>query len=261
MTGFLRTFYWQRWRQQTYSSSKHTPLSPLWPPLFLEHVLLFKFHQLLLSMTGKGHFLSFIASLATDRTTSAKGGGEGTKASIRAILTQRGIQQQNIMSVNACPELREKGDPGSFPSLTEYGSGLSSPFGCEVEPREAENATRRKFVEWGFLLPPGEAARHNSRHLRTQNLKTQVQISTLLEDQCHMSVPSHPSCPNTADTEKRLKASALNLTQIWLLLHRSQSSENAKHSLHAKQEMQRQVEGAVPYWEHTPWSQTMQVER
>lgn len=161
-------------------------------------------------MTGKGHFLSFIASLATDRTTGAKGGGEGTKASIRAILTQRGIQQQNIMSVNACPELREKGDPGSFPSLTEHGSGLSSPFGCEV----AENATRRKFVEWGFLLPPGEAARHNSRHLRTQNLKTQVQISTLLEDQCHMSVPSHPSCSNTADTEKRLKASALNLTQI-----------------------------------------------
>lgn len=113
-----------------------TPLSPLWPPLFLEHVLLFKFHQLLLSMTGKGHFLSFIASLATDRTTGAKGGGEGTKASIRAMLTQRGIQQQNITSVNACPELREKGDPGSFPSLTEHGSGLSSPFQCEVGPRE-----------------------------------------------------------------------------------------------------------------------------
>lgn len=106
MTGFLRTFYWQRWRQQTYSSSKHTPL---WPPLFLEHVLLFKFHQLLLSMTGKGHFLSFIASLARDRTTGAKGGGEGTKASIRAILTQRGIQQQNITSVNACLELRRRG--------------------------------------------------------------------------------------------------------------------------------------------------------
>lgn len=255
MTGFLRTFYWQRWRQQTYSSSKHTPL---WPPLFLEHVLLFKFHQLLLSMTGKGHFLSFIASLARDRTTGAKGGGEGTKASIRAILTQRGIQQQNITSVNACLELREKGDPGSFPSLTEHGSGLSLPFRCDMGPREAENATGRKFVEWEFLLPPGEAARHSSRHLGTQNLKTQVQISTLLEDQCHMSVPSHPSCPNTADSRRD---SALNLTQIRLLLHLWQSSENAKHSLRAKQEMQRQLEGAVPYWEHTPWSQTMLVER
>lgn len=58
------------------------------------------------------------------------------------------------------------------------------------------------FMEWGFLLPPGKAARHSSGHLRTQNLKAQVQISTLLKDQCHMSVPSHPSCPNAADSRE-----------------------------------------------------------
>lgn len=58
-------------------------------------------------MTGKGHFLSFIASLARDITTCAKRGGEGTKASIRAILTQGG-KQENITSVEVCPELREK---------------------------------------------------------------------------------------------------------------------------------------------------------
>lgn len=80
--------------------------------------------------------------------------------------------------------------------------GFLPPSSVKIGTQEAENATRRKFMERGFLLPPGEAARHSSRHLRTQNLKAQVQISTLLEDQCHMSVPSHPSCPNTADSRE-----------------------------------------------------------
>lgn len=39
-------------------------------------------------MTRKGHFLSFIASLARDLTVCAKGVGKGTKAPIRAIMTE-----------------------------------------------------------------------------------------------------------------------------------------------------------------------------
>lgn len=44
-----------------------------------------QFHQLLLSMTGKGLFLSFISSQARDRTACAKGVEE-----TKVMMTQRG---------------------------------------------------------------------------------------------------------------------------------------------------------------------------
>lgn len=149
-------------------------------------------------MTRKGHFLSFIASLARDRTTSAKGGGEGAKASIWHKEAYNKTSHWWMLVQSS----ERKGTQDLCHLSLSMEVGYLLPSGVKIGTREAENASRRKFMEWGFLLPPGEAARHSSRHSRTQNLKAQVQISTLLEDQCHLSVPSHPSCPNTADSRE-----------------------------------------------------------
>lgn len=220
-------------------------------------------------MTGKGHFLSFIASLARDITTCAKRGGAGTKASIRAILTQ-GSKQQNITSVEVCPELREKVLDLSHLSLSME-VGYLHPSSVEIGTWGAENA-KRKFMEWGLLLPPGEAARHYSGYLRTQSLQAQVQISPSLRS----GSTSHSSTwvflfPDTYHAPALLRAqrrdgilyTEFDLSDVILLLTSSKTKLRkwqAQSPCNARNAETIRKCSSLPRT-HASWSQSMQVER
>lgn len=146
------------------------------------NIVLLRFHQPPLSLTGKGHF--YIALLARNITACDKW-GEGTKAFIHVIMSHHDNKIAR---------------PGKFIQGSEKW-GLGSVF-------------LSLSMEVGNLHPSGASYSLQKKlqvFLRTQSLQIQVPISTLPEEQCHqvprlqgLSFSLTPSCSSIMEsTQKR----------------------------------------------------------
>lgn len=190
-------------------------------------------------MTRKGHFLSFIASLAWDRTVCAKGVGEGPKHPPKSPWHKESLQQ-NSMSMRVYPGLREMG-PQICLILSlnmEVGnlhlSGASCSLQKKLQGREVGTSGPR-VCRSKFKSPPS---------LKSSVPKPLIYMAFLFD---HAILLQH----SWKHKEETFNFKALNLTQMWAYYFIYDTQKMPGQSPCYARDADRQSEGAVPHWELT----------